>query len=568
MPPHPAASAALRARFASQSHVFDFLDRGLVAEAEVPAFVAQLEAIDVALVEELFAATVADAEAAAAAAGAGAGAGAAAAAPLEPCRDVTRVAAAAPQQVAAWRAAGVAAVRAGQVAALILAGGQGTRLGSDRPKGEYDVGLPSARSLFRLQCERARRLRDEAGGAGNAAGARLPLYVMTSPMTDADTRAFFAANANFGLPAEDVRFFCQGTLPCMTLPGGRIMLESGGRVAEAPDGNGGIYRALHLSGCVADMQRRGVLGVHVFAVDNAVVKVADPVFVGFCLERGADVGSKACPKAGPHEKVGVLCVRGGRHTVVEYSEMDRAAAERRDAATGELAFNAGNICIHFFSTAFLAGPCAPERLPKVYHLARKAIPVADAATGRTLGKEALAAALGGAPHNGVKLESFIFDVFPAAERLVALEILREEEFSPVKNAPGAAEDSPDTARALVSALHRRWLAAAGAEFEPASAPAAAATAAAAAAGGLVEVSPLLSLGGEGLGAFAGLVLRAPLLALSAGEALPPRAGAAEAAFEVVARPSAGSGAAAADAAPVSVARLPDGLSVYRVGPSE
>jgi UDP-N-acetylglucosamine/UDP-N-acetylgalactosamine diphosphorylase len=468
------------------------------------------------------------------------------------------VAAAAPAQVAAWRAAGVAAVRAGQVAALILAGGQGTRLGSDRPKGEYDVGLPSAKSLFQLQCERARRLRDEAGGEGNAAGARLPLYVMTSPMTDADTRAFFAAHANFGLPADDVRFFCQGTLPCMTIGGsggaggapaaaGKIMLESGGRVAEAPDGNGGIYRALHLSGCVADMQARGVRGVHVFAVDNAVVKVADPVFVGFCLERGADVGSKACPKAGPHEKVGVLCVRGGRHTVVEYSEMDRAAAELRDAATGELAFNAGNICIHWFSTAFLAGPCSPERLPKVYHLARKAIPVADAATGRTLSKEGLAEALkrAGAPHNGIKLESFIFDVFPAAERLVALEILREEEFSPVKNAPGSSEDSPDTARALVSALHRRWLAAAGATIEEA---AGAGTGAA-----LVEISPLLSLGGEGLEAFAGQRLRAPLLALRADEPLPPRARAAEPAFEALDTNIA-----------VSVAELADGLRIYRV----
>ena len=511
--PHAAASAALRARFASQSQVFDFLDRGLVAPAEVAALVAQLEAIDVPLVEELFAATVAAPAPEAAAAGG----------ELRPCTSVTRLSATAPAQAAAWRAAGLAGVRAGHVAALVLAGGQGTRLGFDRPKGEYDIGLPSGKSLFQLQCERARRLRDEAGP-----GAALPLYVMTSPMTDADTRAYFAAHDHFGLPAADVRFFCQGTLPCMTapdeargLPGGKIMLENGGRVAEAPDGNGGIYRALHLSGCVADMRARGVRGVHVFAVDNAVVRVADPVFVGFCLESGADVGSKACPKSGPHEKVGVLCVRDGRHTVVEYSEMDRASAERVDPATGQLAFNAGNICIHYFSTDFLAEECSPAALPKVYHVAKKAIPVADPATGRTLSKEALAAALAaaGTPHNGIKMESFIFDVFPQARRLVALEIARDEEFSPVKNAPGSAEDSPDTARAILAALHRRWLRAAGAAFEDEEGPAAPAAAAGAAA---VEVSPLLSYGGEGLAAFAGLRLRAPLLVMRAGEPLPPQ----------------------------------------------
>jgi len=487
-----AVPEALRARFvdAGQGHCFELVDRGLASAEAAAALVRQLSAIDVALVNDLFAATMAASTPAALAAAAAADGA------LEPCRTVTRLSASPAEQVEAWRRAGVEGLHAGHVAIIVLAGGQGTRLGSDRPKGEYDIGLPSRKSIFQLLAERALRVRDDAGAAS------LPVYVMTSPMTDADTQAFWRAHGFFGLPEADVRFFCQGTLPCLTNEG-KIVLESAGAVADAPDGNGGIYRALHLSGCVADMRRRGVRGVHVFAVDNAIVKVADPVFVGFCLSRGADVGSKACAKAGPHEKVGVLCVRGGVHTVVEYSEMDRAAAELRDAQSGELVFNAGNICIHYYSVDFLADQCSPERLPKIYHLARKAIPYADSATGLKLSAEQMAARHGKAT-TGIKLESFIFDVFPMARNLMALEISREDEFAPVKNAPGSADDSPDTARALIGALHRRWLLAAGATIEgPADAP--------------VEVSPRLSYAGEGLGDLKGRTLRAPFLVAQAGE---------------------------------------------------
>ena len=388
-------------------------------------------------------------------------------------------------------------------AALTLAGGQGTRLGSSRPKGEYDIGLPSGKCLFRLQAERLRRLRALAARrAGSGAPPPLPWYVMTSPMTDADTRAYFAAADNFGLPAADVRLFVQGTLPCLG-PRGDFLLESGGALACAPDGNGGLYRALHASGAVADMRARGVEGVHVFAVDNAIVRAADPAFIGFCARARADVGAKVCAKAGPHERVGVLCLRGGAPAVVEYSELAAPLAVARDPATGALVFNAGNLCMHYFSTDFLATACAPDRLPKVYHLARKAIAVADADTG--------APAPPPRAPNGIKLESFIFDVFPAATALAALDIEREDEFAPVKNAPGAAEDSPDTARALVLAQHARWLRAAGAVL-----------AAGDGGGGdaplVAEVSPLLSYAGEGLRAYAGMRIRCPALLLGPGEA--------------------------------------------------
>lgn len=489
--------AELRARYdaAGQGHVFSFVDSGRVSVSAAAHLCEQLAAVDVSLVAELFEATLAD-EAASKAAAAAPGAAAAAAAALAPPPGVVRARGNA--EAGSWWAGGLAAVARGAAAALTLAGGQGTRLGFARPKGEYDIGLPSGKSLFQLQAERLHRVRVLAAAAtGAAVLPPLPWYIMTSPMTDADTRAFFEEHKFFGLPREDVRLFTQGTLPCLD-ERGRMLLESGAALAQAPDGNGGLYRALHLSGAAADMRARGVEGVHVFAVDNAIVRPADPEFIGFCAGRAADVGSKVCAKAGPHERVGVLCLRAGAYAVVEYSELDRALAESRDVVTGELLFNAGNLCMHYFSTDFLFGACAPANLPKVYHLARKAIPFAHQDTGATTTPAA---------PNGIKLESFIFDVFPASQRMAALEIAREDEFAPVKNAPGAADDSPDTARALVLAQHARWLSAAGAVLEP-PAPGAPAVA---------EVSPLLSYGGEGLRGYAGKVIRCPALLLGPGE---------------------------------------------------
>jgi len=522
---------ALRARFeaAGQGHVFRFVDRGAVSRAGAAGLVAQLERVDAALCNELFAATLA-----------------AAAAPpppgaLAPPPGVV----AASSGAAAWRARGLALLAAGRGAALVLAGGQGTRLGSARPKGEYDIGLPSRKPLFRLLAERLRRVAALAGGAGRPP-ARVPLYVMTSPMTDADTRAYFSAHACFGLPPEDVVFFCQGTLPCFD-EAGKFLLAAPGELAEAPDGNGGLYRAAHGAGVVADLAARGAAGVHVFAVDNAAVAPADPVFLGFCDERGADVGSKACPKAGPHEKVGVLAVRDGAYAVVEYSELDASTAEALDPSTGELAFNAGNICMHFYSTPFLQTACAPAALPKVYHVARKAIPVAREDAGAP--GEGAGAGAGAPPATakGIKLESFIFDVFGAARAMAVLQIERAAEFAPVKNAPGAAEDSPDTARELLFRLHARWLAAAGAAVEAGGGPRAPGGAPA------VEVSPLVSVAGEGLRALAGVPLAAPLLVAAEGEGAPP-----------------GAGAPVAEAAPapgVRVVRHEGGLTVAYVTPA-
>ena len=229
------------------------------------------------------------------------------------------------------------------------------------------------------------------------------------------------------------------------------------------------------------MIRRGTRYLHVFSIDNALTKIADPVFLGHCIRTGADCGNKVVWKTGPHEKVGVLANRGGKPCIVEYSEITTEMAERTDPATGRLVFGAGNICNHFYTLAFLTGKVLPN-LGSMYHIARKKIPSYDAGSGTTVTP---------ASNNGIKLESFIFDVFPWSEAMAVLDVVRHEEFAPVKNAPGSASDSPDTARAYLSRQAREWVVAAGG-----------ALAAAGEDEGCCEIAPATSYGGEGL---AGLV---------------------------------------------------------------
>ena len=262
---------------------------------------------------------------------------------------------------------------------------------------------------------------------------------------------------------------------------GKVILESPSRIAVAPDGNGGLYAAIRapLFGSdksrtvLSDLQRRNILYVHAYCVDNCLVRVADPVFLGYSIQKQADCAAKVVPKAHPTESVGVIARRGKKYSVVEYSEISKEQAERRDPASGELAFRAGNIANHFYTTAFLNRVEAFEE-EMTFHVAHKKIPYVDLESGERIKPT---------KPNGIKLELFVFDVFPYTEHFTVLEVERKEEFSPLKNAPGTGSDDPETSRRDLLAQHKRFLESAGATVGE---------------GIDIEISPLVSYSGEGL----------------------------------------------------------------------
>ena len=367
---------------------------------------------------------------------------------------------------------GMKAITENKVATVLLAGGQGTRLGFDGPKGMYDIGMPSKKTLFNLIAERILKLTQLAQTNGER--IKIPLYIMTSPMNHEITKKYFEENAFFGLPSEDVIFFAQGTLPCLT-QNGQIIMENQYQCAMAPDGNGGIYPAMEKSGVLDDMKNRGIEHIHTFAIDNALVKPADPVFIGYCIDEKADCGNKVLWKQDPHEKVGVIAERDGKPCVIEYSELSEEMAEQTKVGRKKLVYGAANICNHYYSISFLENEVKPNQ-GNYYHIAKKKIPFWDGEK-----KEIVTPT----ENNGMKLESFIFDVFPLSKNMAILEVERNDEFAPVKNAPGSPSDSPDTARDMLSNLAKKWLRDAGCVFYIKD-------------DGLCEVSPLTSYAGEGL----------------------------------------------------------------------
>lgn len=366
-----------------------------------------------------------------------------------------------------------------------MAGGQGTRLGSSSPKGMYNVGLPSGKSLFQLQCERILKLRRLASSEFDIPLEKvsLPLYIMTSKPTRAATEEFFTEHHNFGLESNDVTFFNQGILPAVSMDGKQFLLDSKSSIVQSPDGNGGLYKALHDDNILDDFQKRSIEHIHAYCVDNILVKVADPVFIGYSAINKFNIATKVVRKQEASEKVGLIVLDASANApcVIEYSEISKALSEMKDPEDPTLLmFRAANIVNHYYSVKFLN-----EMIPKwissrkylPYHIAKKKIKYFDPTTGRTICPET---------PNGVKMEQFIFDVFPSVKlsSFGCLEVQRSDEFSPLKNAPGSGSSCPETCRSEFLKRSTNWILKRGAHLDHESS--------------LVEVDPSTSYDGEGL----------------------------------------------------------------------
>jgi len=346
---------------------------------------------------------------------------------------------------AAFRAKGEELLRAGKVACFTVAGGQGSRLGYDGPKGCYPAGAVTDKPLFQIFAEGIR-------ATGDRYGATPPWYIMTSPLNHEATRNFIEESQHFGLDPDSVFFFMQGAMPSFDRETGRILLAARDRVATNPDGHGGAFKALVRSGATADMKARGVEHLSYFQVDNPTVRVADPVFIGLhaqAPDSSAEMSSKMVPKAYPEEKVGLFCAVDGRVRVVEYSDlpMDR---QRETTPDGKLKFLAGSIAIHMMSVDFIDKLGGDPEFALPFHRADKKVPHLDLDSGKEVSPS---------EPNGVKLEQFVFDAIEHCRSSIVLETDRVEEFAPIKNAEG--QDSPESSRRLQTRRAARWLASAG-----------------------------------------------------------------------------------------------------------
>lgn len=330
------------------------------------------------------------------------------------------------------------ALSAGQIGAVIVAGGQGTRLGFDPPKGMFPIGPVSQRTLFQVFADRLVAIDQRYG-------VRIPLYVMTSAATDAETQAYFQAHDFLGLPADDVMIFQQGTMPAVDSQTGRLLLAETDSLALSPDGHGGTVAALEKNGCFADMQQRGIKHLSYIQVDNPLAHLCEPGLIGHHLLSGSEMTTEVIRKRRPQEKVGNVVLVDGAVQIIEYSDLPESAAEAR-TPDGELKLWAGNIAVHMFDVDFLRRMQAlADALP--FHRALKKVSHVDAEGHRISPQQP----------NAVKFERFIFDLLPRAEQAIAVEVLPGEAFAPVKNAEGADADTPSLARHAMGALHASWL---------------------------------------------------------------------------------------------------------------
>lgn len=335
---------------------------------------------------------------------------------------------------------GVELLRAGKVAAFVVAGGQGTRLGWEGPKGTYPSTPVKKKSLFQCFAEHLLAL-------GKRHGKDVPFYIMTSPQNDQATREFWQQHNYFGMKPANVMFFPQDQMPAIGFDG-KVLLERKDSLALSPNGHGGSIMALWKSGAIADMKKRGITQISYFQVDNPIVRCIDPVFIGLHDLDGAQMSSKMLPKAFPKEKLGNFCLIDGKMTVIEYSDLPDELAEQR-LPNGDLRFRAGSIALHAIRVDFVEA-MNKEGFALPFHRAEKKIACIDMETGAPIKPE---------KPNAVKLETFVFDALPLTDKSIIYETDRLDEFAPIKQAEGI--DSPATSAAWTTKRNAMWLQQAG-----------------------------------------------------------------------------------------------------------
>ena len=329
------------------------------------------------------------------------------------------------QKKAQFKEVGLEAIRAGKVGAILLAGGQGTRLGFDKAKGMFNIGETKELYIFEQLVRNLQKVTEEAG-------CFVPMYVMTSEKNDAQTREFFAEHDFFGYDKNYVKFFVQAMAPACDFDG-NFLIEAEDSLAMSPNGNGGWFESLMRAGLDADIKEKGVEWLNVFAVDNVLQQIADPVFVGATILSQCVSGAKVVRKADPHERVGALCLEDGRPSIIEYYELTDEMAEATNE-NGSLLYGFGVILNYLFRVDKLM-ECQSKKLP--LHVVEKKVPYVDLEGNTVKPTEP----------NAYKFETLILDMIYMMDDCLSFEVEREKEFAPVKNATGV--DSVDTARALL-----------------------------------------------------------------------------------------------------------------------
>ncbi len=334
------------------------------------------------------------------------------------------------EELAHYNEIGLKAIKEGKLAAVTMAGGQGTRLGHNGPKGTFDLGLDSHKPIFEILCD---TLKD----AEKKYGIYVMWYIMTSNENNDATVKFFEEHSYFGYPKEKITFFKQGELPMIDTQG-KVLLGENGLIKKAADGHGGIFLSMKKNGIIYDMKTRGIEWAFIGGVDNVLVNMVDPVILGLAIDKKVLAAGKSVVKAGPHEKVGVFCKRNGKPSVVEYSEISKEMAELTNE-NGDLVYGESHILCNLFSVKAIE-EISKNNLP--YHSAFKKAKYLDK-DGNVVTSDT---------PNAYKFEAFLFDAFESLEDIAILRVKREEEFAPVKNAEGV--DSPETARKLYKEFHK------------------------------------------------------------------------------------------------------------------